>query len=515
MGRTGLASLLVSTASLPTFEASTAEGLFETPAGHAFLEKEVLPVWLPGRRWFGGKARAIGSCAVAASVVSPDGSRLLLAEVRYADGVAETYLTPLKLRPPGQPDSEPLARVGALELHDALTDPGFRLALLNLIADEAFWASAGLAVRGIAGRFLPGLLGDRATVTSRLLTVEQSNSSIIYNDRVFLKLYRKLEHGVNPDAEILQFLGERDVQVPPFAGAVEGHANGATRVLALATGMVPNHGDAWAFTLREVNRLLKREQAGDGETSRQIEAAYLVRAGQLGTRTGQLHCALAAGEDDPNFASEPLTGDDLRELADTIRKSAATLRDLFAQGSRADSPWVPSLAARLQPEVLEARLASLQDLHPAARKTRAHGDYHLGQVLDTGEDFFILDFEGEPARTLEQRRAKRSPFRDVAGMLRSFHYAAHSALDTFGEDRIKLEPRAEQWHARARAAFLESWQAATQGAVFRDPDPANERALLDAFLLEKALYEVLYEINNRPAWLGIPARGVLELFQTR
>ena len=348
-----------------------------------------------------------------------------------------------------------------------------------------------------------------------MLAVEQSNSSVIYGERIFLKLYRRLEEGMNPDAEILRFLGARSFpHVPPFCGALEFRRAGrAPQVLALATGMVANDGDAWSFTLRELTRQLECVLADDAGGAARIEAAYLARAAQLGERTGALHRALAADAADADFAPEPLTANDFSGLAETVRATADQVLASLAARLDALDPATRSIAATLlaAEPALRARIAALAAQPAAAAKTRTHGDYHLGQVLNTGADFVIIDFEGEPAKPLAERRRKRSPLRDVAGMLRSFHYAAHSALGGFTEHRAELEPHAEHWHERARAAFLDAWIAATAGASFIPVERAGFTRLLDAFLLEKALYEIAYELNNRPAWLGIPLRGAWQI----
>ena len=486
----------------------------------AQLEREVLPGYVAGCRWFGGKARephGYRVCEAGAVSAEPDAARLVLVEIAYASGAPDTYLLPLQIANGARAEAvereAPQAVVARFReggmLFEAVHDADFRAALFALIAR----GGAVGEVTGVAGGGLP-----ESAPPSRVLAVEQSNTSLIYGDRVFLKLYRRLEEGVNPDAEILRFLGGRKFpHVPPFCGAVEFHAAGrAPRVLALATGMVANDGDAWSFTLRELTRQLECVVAGQTEAAEKVEAAYLARAAQLGQRTGALHRALAADADDADFAPEPLTATDFSELAETVRTTAdQVLARLRERHGALDPATRETAAAVLAAEpVLRERIAALSAQPVAAAKTRTHGDYHLGQVLNTGADFVIIDFEGEPAKSLAERRRKRSPLRDVAGMLRSFHYAAHSALATFTEQRAALEPHAERWHKQARAAFLDAWIETTQGAVFVPAESADFTRLLDAFLLEKALYEVAYELNNRPAWLGIPLRGVAQILRS-
>jgi trehalose synthase-fused probable maltokinase len=255
---------------------------------------------------------------------------------------------------------------------------------------------------------------------------------------------------------------------------------------------------------------------GDAVVAEKIEEESLKRAAQLGTRTGEMHLALATETADPDFAAEPLGASDGKALAESITASARQVLDLIAAKLETLRDPAHALAERFVglKSTLLAHAESLRATVDAA-KTRTHGDYHLGQVLETGGDFIIIDFEGEPLRSLATRREKRSPFRDVAGMLRSFDYAAHAALDAQGEIGASLGAEAERWSAEAQLEFLGAWLAATEGAPFRAMTRAEEDRLLEAFLLEKALYEVVYEINNRPTWLPIPLRGVLRLLEAQ
>ena len=491
--------------------------VFAPGESRALLEREVLPGYIARCRWFGGKAREPRAYKVRELVAvsaAPDAARLALVEIAYGSGPAETYLLPLQCAVGARAEALERETPGGIiarfrdggVLFDAVHDAEFRAALFTVIAGGG---EVGGALIGVPGSGLA-----ESAPASRVLAVEQSNTAIIYGERVFLKLYRRLEEGVNPDAEILRFLGARNYpHVPPFCGALEFRRAGReSQVLALATGMVANDGDAWSFTLRELTRQLGCVLAGDARAAEQIEAAYLARAAQLGERTGALHRALAA---DADFAPEPLTAADFAELAETVNITADQVLTGIAARRDALDPATRALAAELRAAepALRTRIAALGARPVAAAKTRTHGDYHLGQVLNTGADFVIIDFEGEPARPLAERRRKRSPLRDVAGMLRSLHYAAHSALGSFPERRAELEPHAERWHERARAAFLDAWTTTTADALFVPAERAEFTRLLDAFLLEKALYEVAYELNNRPAWLAIPLRGVLQLLR--
>jgi trehalose synthase-fused probable maltokinase len=230
---------------------------------------------------------------------------------------------------------------------------------------------------------------------------------------------------------------------------------------------------------------------------RGVAGDFLTRIAQLGTRTGALHVALGGPTSHPDFAPEPLLESDLTQLRDQVL-------NLWEEVVTTAPQEHAATLASLTPRICDRVLAFAR--HPiVATKTRTHGDYHLGQVLETGGDFAIIDFEGEPARSLAERRGKRSPVRDVAGMLRSLHYAAHAARP---DDREPTLRWAEAWTALAERTFLEAWRAATAGASFRPASDADLDFLLRAFLLEKAIYEVRYELNNRPTWLHIPLRGL-------
>jgi trehalose synthase-fused probable maltokinase len=275
---------------------------------------------------------------------------------------------------------------------------------------------------------------------------------------------------------------------------------------------VPNNGDAWAFTLHELAAFYARAEAGDPARMPALIGDYLDAARLLGQRTGELHLALAADSTDPAFAPEPFSLSDQRELAEAIRGSTQRVFELLRAGrhdARAHGALIHALLSTEGEIVMRTKRFETRPIPTV--KTRTHGDYHLGQVLHTGADFIIIDFEGEPLRPLAWRKLKRSPLRDVAGMLRSFHYAAHSALAGYEREGSALEPWAENWSRFVGNAFLESWRQATANGEFALQNAGEFEQLLQMFLLEKVIYEVGYELNNRPAWLPIPARGALAL----
>jgi maltose alpha-D-glucosyltransferase / alpha-amylase len=381
-----------------------------------------------------------------------------------------------------------------------------------------------------------------------VLGVEQSNTSVRFGDRLILKLYRRLEVGVNPDQEIGQFLTEkaRFANSPPLAGVIEfrrGEAASAEPItVALLQGFVPNRGDAWRYTLdslddyfarmrdqSKVNTqdlsvpdipLLEFVRKAVPPSAGQLIGPYLDSARLLGRRTAELHLALAADPSDPVFAPEPMSAD----FQDYLRQSMVGLaqRILSLLAARLDTlPEANQLEAR-QVLALHGEIAarfdrlSGQPLH--AMIARIHGDYHLGQVLFTGDDFMIIDFEGEPARPLSERRMKRSPLQDVAGMLRSFHYAAYAAYFTQSQDGApapELEAWTRFWHVWVSVAYLKAYLEVANGAAFLPAAHEELRLLLDAYLLEKAVYELGYELNNRPSWARIPLQGILQTVSAR
>jgi len=326
-----------------------------------------------------------------------------------------------------------------------------------------------------------------------------------------------VRRGINPEFEIGRFLTEvaRFPHCAPVAGALE-HvaADGATSALALLQGYVSNQGDGWAFTIAYLGRHFA-EAARLQAVPADVHGPYVELARTLGERTAGLHRALAVPGGGPAFDAEPVTAADVAAWKARVRSEALATLDTLAKGSAALDESVRPQAKDLLKDTrkLIARIDAFALEPQGAHKTRFHGDYHLGQVLLQRNDFVIIDFEGEPARSLEERRAKHSPLRDVAGMLRSFDYARWAALRRAaktGQDLDDLAPLAAAWENAARAAFLEAYDTAIRGTgVYASPE--QMRAMLDLFVLEKALYELRYELGNRPEWAAIPLQGILAL----
>jgi maltose alpha-D-glucosyltransferase/alpha-amylase len=316
----------------------------------------------------------------------------------------------------------------------------------------------------------------------------------MFGDRLIMKVYRVTVEGPNPEVEILRFLADKPVPTPKLAGEIEwvreGHEPAAVAVLST---FIKSKGDAWAVTLEALRALLAGTTTLEAETK---------RAALLGKRTAELHRALASDPNDPAFAPEPVRG----PIVDHARESLERLLDKLRGHSDEAVQRLVAAAPKLR-----ARLDEVAGMSLASKRIRVHGDYHLGQVLVTpDDDFVIIDFEGEPARSLAERRDKSLPLRDVAGMLRSFDYAAVTA---FREAVTSEKNRAtiDAWRRAVSDAFVEAWRSGVEGSAAAPANDREARALLDLFLLDKAVYEVGYELDNRPGWLSIPVEGLLSL----
>jgi 1,4-alpha-glucan branching enzyme len=522
------------------------------------LEREGLPEFLRRQRWYAGKARALSTTRIVEASHPqgfPEGSLLILVEARYREGAAETYFLPIRLA--SGPEVERLGREapgriiarsagprGERLLYDGLADPQVCHALLDAIAEERVMPARSGQVRAVrTSQFSRARGPSRAPLEVIRGQAEQSNSAVLFDHRLILKVFRRVEPGLNPDFEIGRFLAERAHfdRVPKVAGALEYHRRRSEPTsLAILQELVPNQGTGWEHALHELKDYFERVARRRAEDALRLDAGrsylalagreppaavksligpYLGSAAQLGRRTAELHRALASDRNDPAFVPEPLTRADLAELkADVEDEFDAALAALRDQADRLPGECAAPVRRLLDgADRLRERLEPLAHLAANAVKTRVHGDYHLGQVLRADGDFIILDFEGEPARTVEERRQKRSPLKDVVGMLRSFDYAAYAALFEFTrsrpEDFERIEPCARFWQAWTSAVFWREYHAVSARAPYLPGDPAALGLLLDAYTLDKILYELLYELNNRPDWVGIPLRGIEALIE--
>jgi maltose alpha-D-glucosyltransferase / alpha-amylase len=487
------------------------------PALRAFVERQ---------RWFAAKARGLGIARVEDWAALRDDPPLVLLLIR-AD--AARYYVPVAL---GQPPLDAARTIGpfaGLALFDAHWHPDFGPCLLDAITSRRAFPS----VRG-SFRCAPVDPWDHPSwdlpdlAQARPHTGEQSNTSIFFDRRLILKSIRRPESGINPDFEMLRFLTSRPgfTHVPRLAGWTEYAGPGETATVALLQQFVDNTGDGWTHTLAGLGNLCEKLADADSAAAvdpKAVEPAVaalgvdlLADIHELGAVTGRLHAALASDPDLPAFRPEPITGEDVGRwrgsIVHDLERLTAEIGIVSARNPAARAALGPLLDAR-------ARIERADDLFPLAdgtvHKIRCHGDYHLGQVLKTAESFVVIDFEGEPARPVEERRAKQCPLRDVAGMLRSFDYAVHAALAVRPEaERARLlRPALEAWERLAVRAFLDGYgMAASKSPERLLPQSAEvARRACAAFELEKACYELRYELNNRPDWIAIPLAGIARL----
>jgi trehalose synthase-fused probable maltokinase len=451
------------------------------------FEDESLRDWIQVQRWYASKSRSITGLEIVESAVLQEDPALLLtlAQTRFATGTHQLYQLPLGLRPAGgnaRPAADLIARVDEWDVYDALANPVQALAFLRRI-----WGAEQIETEDGVFSFqsTEGLVPVADDAEARVLVAEQSNSSIVVDDRLVLKAFRKLEPGVNPELEMLRFLTAH--QFPHIAPLqawyeYEGHALAAT--LGVVQTFLPQAVDGWELALEEI------------VTSPE---SFLERLGALGEVTARMHNVLASDAGDPAFSPEEPSNEALSLLTATVDED---IERVFVR--LPDDERVAPIAGRGQ-DVRE-RLAARAQVGAGGRAIRTHGDYHLGQTLWTPAGWVIIDFEGEPARPLPERRQKRSPLRDVASMLRSFAYMT-SAVEIL---RGQVPP--EGYEEQARQRFLERYFQEVDASLVPSGEAARA-SLLSVFELEKAIYELRYELDNRPDWVPIPVAGIRRLLE--
>jgi len=538
---------------------------WEDPLGAATSALEtILPDHLQTSPWFAGKGRRVLAARIVEVVAVPHEtthSYATFVHVDYADNEPETYLLPLAFATPDlaqardnpadalvamvrRAGEEPVAGV----LADAARTPEFPTALLSAIAhDHHDLKGAAGEIVATRTRTLSRIGGPTPTELRPVIAeAEQNHTSVIFGDQLVLKIFRRLEAGIHPEVEVGRVLTDRDFpHAPPFIGTLDYHpGRGEPTTLAVLHGFVPNQGDAWRHALTAVHGYYERVEADASAPTPPAPHAHTLlelaeRAPQksveeligpflgfvqlLGRRTAELHGALATDEVDPAFAPEPLTPFAQRSLYQAMRGlTGRVFRTLRHERDSLPEPLQQEAEELLaREEELLARFHQVIRRRLVATATRCHGDFHLGQVLITGDDIAIIDFEGEPSCPLAERRLKRPPLRDVASMLRSFAYAADAGQWEQTEDgmepgkvvRADLETSARNWQLSTSAAFLREYLDAVDPRLI-PPSREDLAVLLDVFLLEKAVYQLGHELRTRPAWVGIPLRGLHHLLST-
>jgi len=450
----------------------------------AQLDAQVLGDWVLGQRWFGSKTRDVAHVEIIEEIPVREVEPvvvLAMLEVRFHAGTHELYQLPLGVRPAGSapPSDGVVGRVEGQEVYDALTDPGAERELLHLMRGNHDLSTAD----GTASFRRSGPLLDEDLQSVRPMGAEQSNTSLVFGERVAFKVYRRVGAGPNPELELVRFLSERGFpHIPALAGWYEYNGRLIDATLGIAQEFVGGATDGWDLALTDLRDRPER---------------FVERARTLGEVTGAMHTALSSDPHDPAFAPEETSVEALGLLTATVDEE---FESVFLHLPPNDA--LGPLIGRGQ-EVRE-RLGMLTHAGSAGRIIRHHGDLHLGQAMLSGDRWVVLDFEGEPARTLVERRRKRSPLRDVAGMLRSFSYAASASRILHGV------PAPEGWEARVREAYLDGYFEAVEPSLLPPGRQATER-LLAVFELEKAVYELRYELDNRPQWVDIPVAGIVRL----
>jgi len=492
----------------------------------------VLPAFFAGARWFAEKGSKHIETSLETAIALGDGDHgpvLAFFAVSTEHGKSR-YALPLAIRwirsdraadQLGRQIVAPVRR-GAREgvLIDAGADRDFVASLIAGIHTGARLEGNGpLLECRPAARFADAPLA--AIEMTHAVGTEQSNTTILIGGAFVLKIYRHIEPGLNPEIEIGRFLTEVAgfANAPPCLGSVELVAGDERFAVATLHGFVDNQGDAWSLTAAYLDRFLDELKVLSAEEHSQSaeHAAYLPRMQQIGRRVAEMALALNSHDDDPAFAPEPIEASDLARWRETLVRSASRQFDHIARRL----PQLPESVRTAAAAFLarrEAALSRIGDLLPSevdAVKTRHHGDFHLGQILIVKDDVFVIDFEGEPRRSIAERRRKAPAARDVAGLIRSIDYATTAALGraipTSPDETARLEHALDEWRRRSRETFLAAYRE-TLGATRLWPrEPGAAERLLEFFILEKLIYEIGYELANRPDWLQVPLAGALRM----
>ncbi|HEU5116241.1 MAG TPA: putative maltokinase [Isosphaeraceae bacterium] len=520
------------------------------------LERDILPDFLRRQRWFAGKARKLETVRLARTTppgALPGSLVFSVVEAAFADGGRDRYLLPLSVSSGADANrlaGDPRWCVARLEapdgpalLHDALADPAACQAVLSWLSSTREVQAGDALIRGVTTDAFSTVRGPTTTpLPVKVSSAEQSNSAVIFGDRLILKLFRRLEPGLNPDFEIGRYLTEQTAfdRIPQTAGAIELVEPGQQpTTLAILQGLVPNQGTGWEHALNQLNDYYARARSA-ADPAPEDDRAPLVLANEpipasatstlgpairdaetLGRRTAELHLALGSETPNSAFQPQPYSKDQYASLAHDVREQVErSLQTLQENLDRLSGVTLDEALRVLDHSGnLLAQLDELTHRSPQVDAIRVHGDYHLGQVLRVQDDYVLLDFEGEPARPLAKRLEKQLPIKDVVGMLRSFDYAAYAGLfaATQGDPEAasSLAPWARAWRLWTSVAFLKAYLDKARDARFLPQRDEDLHLLLSVFTIDKSLYELLYEMNNRPDWVRIPLQGVLAILDER
>ncbi|MFH1379949.1 MAG: maltose alpha-D-glucosyltransferase [bacterium] len=538
----------------------TWENVFKSQA-KAVFEKDILERYIMHCRWFGSKSKSIRKITISENIniiFNKQVFYILFLDIDYRDGIPERYLLPVSYRTGDAAEKikhdYPESIIASLIIngeqgimYECLHDEQFgRYFLLSIAKRRTLKGKTGMLSFYPGRQFRSLSKGREASLVSKIIKAEQSNTSVIYDKVFIMKLFRRLVQGNSPELEIIKHLTEKMqyTHTPAFAGAIEyRRAKEQPYTIGLLQEFIENESDAWKYTIDVVTRYFERVMTKRTELppppgtypswretnissipafmQELIGNPFIEVAGLLGKRTAEMHSALAETNGDNGFETEPYSLLYQRSVYQSVRNLLYRTLDDIKKNIKMVPPEFQETAKKIvsSDEVLLQQVKKIIKKKISAVKTRIHGDYHLGQILYTGKDFYIIDFEGEPARTLTERKLPASPFKDIAGMIRSFHYAICGTMllhpSVRQEDKTFLEAWIEPWYQYVTGIYLTSYLQAAGSAPFVPKDNEDLDMLLHIFLIEKAIYELRYEIHNRPSWIGIPIRAIKELLNDR
>ncbi|MEN6383624.1 MAG: hypothetical protein ABFD79_00310 [Phycisphaerales bacterium] len=477
-------------------------------------------------RWFGGKGKSIKDLKIKESISLED-FELHKIEIFYLDSQSELYLLPVAFSEE-KPSQGIIAKVEYKGkkgfFYEAVFNQNFRRILLKLIYNNKVILSGESKLSAIAGKKFKLLLkSNKIPLNSTIAQVQQSNTSFFYENVFFLKLFRRLQQGSNPEEQMIRYLTENTTfdKIPAFAGLIKWQSSDCeTETIALLQEYVKNKGDAWSYFCENINIFINKalKKSLYTQTQELIDSEFTQNVELLAKRTAQMHLAMAASCDDNEINPEPVTDDYRIYLYESSRNLAQKVfNELNFENSdefiKDDIAKVISVKDKIF-EIIE----NIKQIKFAGKVIRTHGDYHLGQVLFTGDDFIITDFEGEPTRSFIQRRKKHLALRDISGMIRSFHYASYSPVlnESIKEaDSDLIGFWTNQWYQFVSEVFLDSYFNNLSGTDFLPDALEDLEYVLDFYMLEKAIYELDYELHNRPAWLIAAANGILHIINKK